>query len=249
MKKITIIGNGAMALSIAQGLQKKDIEIEVVGRDKNKLHHFCKKVKCSYALLDGYEIEKKDIILAVKPYALQSVAQKLKGKANVIYSILAGSTIEQLKQIKSSFFIRAMPNVAASYNASTTILTGNSEYKTQAIELFSSIGKTFWVEDENQLDIATALTGCAPAFLALVAEAMGDAAVKCGMNRELASDLVANNFYSFAPLIASEHPALIKDKITSPGGATIEGVKALEQYGARFAFFRAVESAYAKLQK
>lgn len=248
MMKISIIGNGAMALSIAKGLPK-DIEIEVVGKDEQKLQRFCDEIGCKYSLLQGYDIQDKDIILAVKPYALQSVAQKCVGKANVIYSVLAGINIAQLHQIKASYYVRTMPNVGATYNASTTSLTGDSEYKTQAMELFGAIGKTFWVEDENQLDIATAIAGCGPAFLALAAEAMSDGAVKCGMNRALANELVASNFYSFAPLIAHEHPALIKDKITSPGGTTIEGVKALEEYGARFAFFKAVENAFAKLKK
>lgn len=244
--KITMIGNGAMALAIAKGLPK-EYELEVVGRDEKKLHRFCDECNGTYALLNNFDIQDKTVILAVKPHVLNDVAKHLKGKAQTLYSVLAGVKIDQLKTIDADAYIRSMPNVGASYNASTTSLTGDLKKKEQALEIFSSIGKAYWVEDEKQLDIATAIAGCGPAFLALIAEAMSDGAVKCGMKRDLANELVASNFYSFAPLIANEHPAIIKDKITSPGGTTIEGIKALEQEGARYAFFKAIEKAYAKL--
>lgn len=246
--KLTIIGNGAMALSIAKGLPK-NIEIEVVGKTQKKLQDFAKECNCDYAMLSNYDINDKEIILAVKPYALEDVAKQLQGKANALYSVLAGTTLQALQAIPSKHYVRTMPNVGASYNSSTTSLTGDIAYKEKALQLFSSIGKTYWVENETQLDIATAIAGCGPAFLALIAEGMSDGAVKCGMDRALADELVASNFYSFAPLIANEHPAIIKDKITSPGGTTIEGVKTLEKHGVRFAFFEAVESAYARLKK
>lgn len=246
--KLTIVGNGAMALSIAQGLPK-EYAIEVVGRDEQKLQTFANKIGCKYALLDGYNIEQKDIIFAVKPHVLEDVAKHLVGKAEVIYSVLAGVSIEKLSLIQANNYIRTMPNIGATYGSSTTTITGSSNYKQRAQKLFSAIGKTYWVEDENQLDIATAIAGCGPAFLALVAEGMSDGAVKCGLKRELANELVASNFYSFAPLIENEHPAIIKDKITSPAGTTIEGVEALEDHKVRYAFMQAVLSAYARLKR
>lgn len=245
--KLTIIGNGAMALAIAKGLPES-YSVEVVGRDEQKLKEFASLTGASYAMLGDYSIEDKNIIFAVKPHVLDAVSKQLKGKANVVYSVLAGVKIDTLKVLAAKSYVRVMPNVGASYKVSTTTLTGDTTNKQTALEIFSSIGKAFWVEDEKQLDIATAIAGCGPAFLALIAEGMSDGAVKCGMKRELANELVASNFYSFAPLIANEHPALIKDKITSPGGTTIEGVKALEQEGARYAFFKAVEKAYERLK-
>jgi pyrroline-5-carboxylate reductase len=244
---ISIIGNGAMATAIAQGLSK-DAQIEFVARDTKKIQNIAKDYGATTAPLEGYDIGGKTVILCVKPHALTDVASKLKGRADVLYSVLAGTSIHSLKEIASASYVRAMPNVGASYAASTTTLTGDVSYKADALRLFSFIGKAFWVEDEKQLDIATVVAGCGPAFLALAAEAMSDAAVKCGMKRDLANELVASNFYSFAPLIANEHPALIKDKITSPGGTTIEGIKALEAHGARYAFFQAVEKAYERLK-
>lgn len=245
---ISIIGNGAMATAIAQGLPK-DTRIEFIARDTKKLEQIAKDFNAKVTPLTGCDISGKTVILCVKPHALSDVAKSLSGSAEVLYSVLAGTTIAALKQIPAKGYVRAMPNVAASYGASTTTLTGDDLHKESAIKLFSFIGKAFWVEDEKQLDIATAIAGCGPAFLALVAEAMSDGAVKCGMKRDLANKLVASNFYSFAPLIANEHPALIKDKITSPGGTTIEGIKALEEQGARYAFFKAVEKAYERLNR
>ncbi len=247
--QLTMIGNGAMAKSIVLGLPEK-YEITVVGRSEEKLQIFANECGCGYALLDDYDISDQNVIFAVKPHVLEQTAAKLRGKAKVLFSVLAGTTLAQLQNaIKAQYYIRTMPNVGATYNASTTTLTGDVSQKELSIELFSSIGKAVWVDSEKELDIATALAGSGPAFLALAAEAMADAAVKCGMRRDLAKEFTANNFYSFAKLIENENPADIKDKICSPAGTTIEGVKALEDNGARKAFFSAVEKAYERLQK
>lgn len=246
--KITIIGNGAMALSIAQGLPK-GFAITVVGRDEQNLKRFCEKTEAKYALLEGYDISSQEVILAVKPHVLEDVASVLKGKAAALYSVLAGTPLKDLQAIDAKRYVRTMPNVAATYNASTTTMTGDAQLRKKAVEIFSHIGRAIWVEDEKQLDIATAIAGSGPAFLALVAEGMSDGAVKCGMKRDLANALVASNFYSFAPLIANEHPAAIKDKISSPAGTTIEGVQSLEKDAVRHSFLQAVLKAYERLQR
>ena len=82
MNKIVIIGYGEMAKALAKGF--KDFDIEVVGRDEKKLKDFSKEFNTSYALLDGYDITNKTIILAIKPYALKDIAKQIKGKPTVI---------------------------------------------------------------------------------------------------------------------------------------------------------------------
>ena len=77
-----------------------------------------------------------------------------------------------------------MPNLAASVGRSMTTLTGDIAYKEEAKVLLGSIGKTLWLDSEKEIDIATALAGSGPAYLALVAEALADGAVKQGLKRE-----------------------------------------------------------------
>lgn len=246
--KITLIGNGMMAKALAKGLVKNH-EVEILGRDEEKLLRLKKTIpEVEIKVLSGKEdISGKNIIFCVKPYALQSVAVRLEGQAQLFISILAGTKIESLKKhISSRYYIRTMPNVAASTQKSMTTITGDKEVKNVAVDLFSSIGKTLWVNTEAQLDIATAVAGSGPAFLALVAEGIIDGAVKAGLERHYSTYLVQGLFESVSSLLEHNHPAIIKDSVTSPGGTTAAGCAVLEEDGVRSAMIKAIEKAHNK---
>ncbi|RXJ67622.1 pyrroline-5-carboxylate reductase [Halarcobacter ebronensis] len=246
--KLTLIGNGFMAQALAKGLVN-NFEVEVIGRDINKLEklkQYIPKIEIK-ELSDIEDISNKNIIFCVKPYALQSVAARLEGNANILFSILAGTTLESLKkQIKAKYYIRTMPNVAASVKKSATTITGDKEAAKIALDIFSFIGKAIWVDTEKQLDIATAVAGSGPAFLALIAESMTDGAVKAGLDRKTSSELVHGLFEGFSELLKSSHPAIIKDSVMSPGGTTAAGVAVLEEGAIRSNFIKAVEAAHNK---
>jgi len=238
---VTIIGNGKMALAIAKGL--KDEKVEVVGRDEKKLKEFCKVsgVK-KYYLLENFDITNKTIILAVKPYALESL--NLKGKAKEIISIMAGKKIEDIKRyIDAKQYTRVMPNVGAEFLSSTTAVFGSETAK----NIFDKIGTTIRVNSEKELDIATAIAGSGPAFLALVAEAIADGGVLCGLNRELSYQLTKGLFQSYASL--KDKPSDIKDSVMSPAGTTATGYAILEENSVRNGFIKAIKSAYEKSRK
>ncbi len=246
--KLTLIGNGIMAQSLAKGLMKNH-EVEIIGRDIEKLKAIHEKMpQVTIKLLDDQEnITGKNVIFCVKPYALQSVSVRLTGEANVLLSILAGTKLETLrKQIRARHYIRTMPNIAASVQHSMTTITGDKEAMDIAMEIFSSIGQAIWVNTENQLDIATAIAGSGPAFLALVAEALADGAVKAGLERHLSTQLVQGLFIGTSALLKHSHPAIIKDSVMSPGGTTAAGYAQLEEYGVRNAMIKAIEEAYNK---
>ncbi|XPV67823.1 MAG: pyrroline-5-carboxylate reductase [Halarcobacter sp.] len=246
--KLTLIGNGFMAQALAKGLIE-NFEVEIIGRDINKLNKIKEMIpKIEVKTLDDIEnIDNKNILFCVKPYALQSVAVRLQGEANMLISILAGTTLDSLrKQIKAKYYIRSMPNVAASVSKSTTTITGDNEAKNLAVEIFNFIGKSIWVNTEKQLDIATAVAGSGPAFLALVAESLSDGAVKAGLERKISNDLVQGLFEGFAQLLKNNHPAIIKDSVMSPGGTTAAGVAKLEEGAVRDSMNKAVNSAYEK---
>lgn len=246
MKTITFIGNGNMALSIAQGLKNR-YKIEVVGRDMAKLEKFEQilGVTVQKALINGFDIEEKRIILCVKPYNIEEVSRQLKGTASVIYSVLAGSTVEKLKNsFNTQAVVRTMPNLTASVHYSMTTMTGDETFKDEATEIFSAIGPTVWLGSEKEIDIATALAGSGPAYLALISEALTDGAVKQGLKRDDAMEIMRGLFGGFGKLIQDIHPALLKDGVMSPGGTTAAGYGALEKGNVRNACIDAIETAY-----
>ena len=239
---LTIIGAGAMAMALADGLENR-YKLEFVVRDLSKVGNLINSY--DIYLLKNFDNSDKNVILAVKPYAINSVAKNLKGEADVLYSILAGTSLELLKEnISAKSYIRAMPNVSAKFGLSTTVITGDISKKSQAVEIFSSIGDTFWVNSQKEIDIATAIAGSGPALLALVAEAMMDGLVKEGMKRADAISITNSLFNGFAPLIASNHPAIIKDTIMSPAGTTAVAYGVLEEGAVRSSFIKAVEKAF-----
>ena len=248
MQTITFIGNGNMALSIAKGL-KNNYKIEVVGRSLEKLNKFEKALglHVEKSLIDGFNVENKTIIFCVKPANVEEVATLLKGKARVIFSVLAGTTVEKLKQnLKPEAVVRCMPNLAAQVTKSMTTLTGDEEFKEEAQTLMGAIGKTLWLSSEKELDIATALAGSGPAYLALIAEALTDGAVKQGMKRSDAMATMRGLFDGFGTLIQDIHPALLKDAVMSPGGTTAAGYGALEDGNVRASCVDAINKAYAR---
>lgn len=249
--KLTLIGNGIMAQSLAIGLINNH-EVEMIGRDLDKLKLIKEKIpKINIkALEDKEDISNKNVIFCVKPYALESVSVRLVGEANVLISILAGTKLDYLKkQIKAKNYIRSMPNIAASTHNSMTTVTGDIDSKAMALEVFSSIGEAVWVNNETHLDIASAITGSGPAFMSLVAEAIADGAVRMGLERHLSQHLVQGLFIGTASLLKHSSPATIKDSVMSPGGTTAEGYAKLEEGKVRASFIKAVEASFIKSQK
>ncbi|HIP46165.1 MAG TPA: pyrroline-5-carboxylate reductase, partial [Campylobacterales bacterium] len=138
--KLTIVGTGKMAEAIIKGAVVYH-DIEVLGRDEKKLEELQAKMpKINIVKLgDSFNIEGKNILLCVKPYALEPVSIKLQGEANALLSVLAGTTLMALeKNIKAKSYIRAMPNLAASHQKSMTTLFGDASFKQEAIEICES---------------------------------------------------------------------------------------------------------------
>jgi len=247
--KLTIVGTGKMAEAIIKGAMVSH-DIEVTGRDKGKLEALVARypgIKSAGTLTEGFDIDGKNIIFCVKPYALEPVANCFNGIADAVLSVLAGTSLSALKEhLKAKAYVRTMPNLAASHQKSMTTLFGDFSFKEEAIEICESFGKALWLSSEKEIDIATAVAGSGPAFLALAAEALSDGAVKEGLKREDARKLVAGLFEGFSPLLNEKHPAIIKDEVMSPGGTTAAGYAALEEGNVRNGFIKAIEKAYNK---
>ena len=251
MRTITFIGNGNMGLSIAKGLKGK-YHIEVVGRNMDNMNEFEKALgkKIDKFLMDDFDMTNKTAVLCVKPANVEEVSKKLHGKADLLVSVLAGVPVKTLKKyLKPKSIVRCMPNLAASVGKSMTTLTGDEKGREEATVILNAVGDTLWLETEKELDIATGLAGSGPAYLALIAEALTDGAVKQGLKREHAMTTMKGLFGGFGELIQDVHPALLKDSVMSPGGTTAAGYGALEDGKVRASCMDAIKSAYEKAQE
>ncbi len=241
--KLLLIGAGNMGGAMLQGLNSYDITVvEAYPKRIDELKSMYPNLKVVNKIppLDGFIV-----ILAIKPQSLNSLV--LQGKAEGLISILAGTKLEKLKtKVDAKLYVRAMPNMAALVQKSATSLCGDKELKEVAIELLSSFGKCFWLDSENELDIATGLAGSAPAWIALVAEALSDGAVNLGLKRDITYKYIATLFEGVGVVLKDEHPAILKDKVTSPNGTTIAGIAKLEEGRVRDSFIKAMRASYEK---
>ncbi len=196
--------------------------------------------------------ESETILLCVKPAdalgALSALGQELAGKR--VISIVAGLSLERLETAVGgpARLIRVMPNTpalihrgAAAYARGTYATDADAD---AAKAIFSAVGLAVEVKEEL-LDAVTGLSGSGPAYGYLLIEALSDAGVRAGLPREMALRLAAQTLRGAAEMVlqTGEHPAVLKDHVTSPGGTTIAGIEALEAGGVRAALMAAVAAA------
>jgi pyrroline-5-carboxylate reductase len=193
------------------------------------------------------------VVLVVKPQVLPTVLAEcggLMGGGHLVVSLVAGVPIRAIESRlgAGARVVRAMPNTAALARASATaVASGTSATEADldiARTLFDAVGKTV-VLDEAHLDAVTGLSGSGPAYVMLFIEALADGGVKAGLPRDVALLLAAQTVHGAAKLLieSGEHPARLKDMVTSPGGTTIAGVSVLEKAGVRGSVMAAVEAA------
>jgi len=192
------------------------------------------------------------VVLSVKP---QVIAQVLEQASSVlqsdtlVISIAAGVPLAAIEaRLPGARVLRAMPNTAAIALAGATGIAPGTHATPEDLRfaraLFDAVGRSV-VLDESALDAVTGLSGSGPAYVMLMIEALADGGVKVGLSRETALMLAAQTVYGSAKLLleTGEHPARLKDMVTSPGGTTIAGLHALEAGGLRHTLMNAVELA------
>jgi pyrroline-5-carboxylate reductase len=193
------------------------------------------------------------VVLAVKPDALDQVSQDIRvtvGERRLpVASILAATSIAALERSlgPGTPILRLMPNVAAGVRAGTFCYASSASLDEQTgrslLDLFGLLGDLVPVP-EPLFDAATALSGCGPAFFALVVEALTDAGVREGLSNEQAAELAISAMGGTAELLrrGGGDAVLLRRKVTSPGGTTAAGLAALEDHGLRTAMAAAVEA-------
>jgi pyrroline-5-carboxylate reductase len=256
--KICIIGGGMMAENILRGMLRAQLiqpdQISVSDIHAGRLTY----IRDTFNVMttrDNVDIAGKAdiIILAVKPQNIKILLgeiQTVLSEKHLVISIAAGVKTRTLSDGSGgkARFVRTMPNIGAKVLASATaICPGPGATQGDLLtaqQIFEAIGSTVMV-NEDLMDAVTGLSGSGPAYFFLFIEALADAGVRAGLMRPVALQLAAQTCLGAAQLVleTGEHPAVLKDQVTSPGGTTIEGLRGLEAGAVRAAIINAVSAA------
>ncbi len=257
--RIAFIGSGAMAEAMIQGLLARDIaqadQLIAAGprAERGQALHEKFGVGCTTdnaAAAAGASV----VVLSTKPQVLPAVLPGLRGKIAaeaLVLSIVAGARIDTIVTgLAHAAVVRSMPNTPAQIGEGITVWKASASVtpaqRDQTRLLLGALGQEVEADSEDQLDMATALSGTGPAYVFLFMEALVDAGVHLGFSRRVAEQLVvqtvkgAVDFYHYSP----NHLARLRNQVTSPGGTTAEALYYLEKAGFRTAISRAVWAAY-----
>jgi len=257
-KKITFIGTGMMAEAMIAGLVKKKLaspeDITGTGPREERGAELRKKYGIKTSTDNNAAIHEADVVvLSVKPQRLTEVMKGLKGVRSdaLVLSVIAGASVKKLSAgLKHKVIVRSMPNTPGQIGEGITVWYASKETTEEQREMARSIlgalGEEVFVEDENYLDMATALSGTGPAYVFMFMEALIDAGVHMGFPRRIAEQLVLQTIKGSASFydLAQKHPAALRNQVTSPGGTSAEALYYLEKAGFRTAISRAVWAAY-----
>jgi pyrroline-5-carboxylate reductase len=256
-KKLGFIGAGNMGEALVKGLiaskAAKPSQILVSARRPERVQELVRLYGVRGASNAEVARESDVLVLAVKPQILDQVLRDIAPEVprdRLVISVAAGVPIAAIERRLHPplRIVRAMPNTPATVGAGATAIA-LGEHATEADlaaakTIFDSVGLTV-VLDENQLDAVTGLSGSGPAYMFLIIEALADAGVKVGLARRSALQLAAQTVLGSAKLLieSGQHPGLLKDGVTSPGGTAIAGLHTLEAGGLRNVLMNAVEVA------
>ena len=200
------------------------------------------------------------VVIAVKPQQLATAFSGMNHTANPLFiSICAGVTVSRLEEVivKTARIARVMPNLPAMVGegASGFCLNGNCQASDSDLVkyILGAVGSVVESVPESLMDAVTGVSGSGPAYVCLLIEALADAGVKHGLPRDTAIRLAAQTCVGAGKMVLaggdSNHPAVLKDKICSPGGTTIAAVAALEEHNFRAAAIAAVSAAIERSQQ
>ncbi|MCS6994332.1 MAG: pyrroline-5-carboxylate reductase [Anaerolineales bacterium] len=262
-KKIAFIGSGAMGEAMIAGLLRQGLATpeHLLTADVHAAR--VADLQARYGtrpFTDNREAAAQAdlVVLSVKPQRLTEVLKGLREAIPphaLVLSIVAGAKITKIMHgLGHEAVIRSMPNTPAQISQGITVWMPSpavtEAQKAMARQLLSALGKEIEVDDENYLDMATALSGTGPAYIFLFMEAMIDAGVHMGFSRQVSEQLVVETIKGSVAYFEARnhkdqvHVAALRNQVTSPGGTTAQALYYLEKAGFRTAVSRAIWAAY-----
>jgi pyrroline-5-carboxylate reductase len=256
--KLGIIGAGKIGEAIVQGVLAKGLALpgDIILSVKSERHRAELEARTGVrATLDNREVASSspNVIVAVKPKMMAEVLSEvgdLFGPGRLLVSTAAGVPLEffETRLPEGTPVIRTMPNMAVAIGQGMTALSPGRAVKPErmdwAVSIFRAVGRAL-VLDEEHMDAVTGLSGSGPAYVYIIIESLADGGVKLGLPRDVATELAAQTVLGAAAnvLITGEHPAKLKDQVTTPAGVTIDGILELEAGGLRVTLIKAVVKA------
>jgi len=253
---VAIIGAGVMGETLLSGLLRSGWKPEdlVVGekrpsRGEELAAKYGVRVVANPEAVEGAET----IVLVVKPQDMRDVLYEISpyiAKTQLVVSLAAGITTEFLEQNLDEGVpvVRVMPNTPALVDEGMAAISPGSHcddvHLDRAEKMMAATGRVVRVPESHQ-DAITAISGSGPAYLFYVVEAMIEAGVLLGLPRDTATELVVQTMLGSALMLreTGEHPTVLRERVTSPGGTTAAAVRELEDHKVRAAFLTAMEAA------
>jgi len=265
-RMIAFIGPGVMAEAMINGLIKNKLAgpegISASGPELDHNEELHKRYGIAVSFNNSAAAQNADVVvLSVKPQVLDHVLPGLKGSIKsgaLVLSIVAGASIEKISNgLSHSIVVRCMPNTPAQIGEGITVWTASKDVSAEQLEMtrqvLGALGQEIFVDEENYLDMATALSGTGPAYVFLFMEAMVDAGVHLGFSRKIAEQLVAQTVRGSVDYYTGRDPnshlARLRNEVTSPGGTSAAALYYLEKAGFRTAISRAIWAAYERSQE
>lgn len=244
-KRIGFIGAGNMATSLISGLITSGHSVDQIwasDTNQERLQYLSDKFGINTSGNNQVLINEVDVVvLAVKPQILHEVAREisevLANNNILVVSIAAGITHSSLSQWlgKNVSIVRCMPNTPALVRSGATALFANDQvsedHKNLAENILRSVGICLWVDFESELDAVTAVSGSGPAYFFLLMEAMERSAEELGLSENTARLLIQQTAIGAAKIAleSEESPAILRERVTSPGGTTEQALNVLAE--------------------
>jgi len=254
-KRVAVLGAGKMGGILLQALLKNNLLSPELTRatvqHEERANALATKLNITVGTDNAAAIKGADIILiAVKPQIVQEVLREIRGQVTpgqLIVSVAAAVTTSVIESClpENTPVIRAMPNTPCSVGSGMTALCkgkcADAAHVAMTCQMFDQVGRTV-VVDEKYMDAVTGLSASGPAYIYIILESLAEAGVKVGLPRDIATLLAAQTTLGAARVMleTGDHPALLKDAVTTPAGCTIDGIMELEEGKLRVTLIKAV---------
>jgi pyrroline-5-carboxylate reductase len=254
---IAVLGAGQMGEALISGLLRAGVvspgDIMAAARRTGR----AQQLRDAYgiAVMSAFEAAGKaqTLVITVKPQDMAALLEEISPAVttdNLVISVAAGITTAFIsRHLKADVpVVRVMSNTPVLVDEAMSVISpgahATDEHLRRAEELLRPVGKVLRIP-ESQQDAATALSGSGPAYVYFLVEAMVDAGILLGMPRASALEMVKQAVFGAATMLrdSGEHPVLLREAVTSPGGTTINAIRELEKHGVRAAVLAAIEAA------
>jgi pyrroline-5-carboxylate reductase len=255
---LAVLGTGKLGGILLRAYLKQGLfsakRVNATVRHEEKAAALARELGVSVTTNNRSAVKGADVILlAVKPQVVGEVLKEIKpalGKDTLVISVAASVPTAYIEQRigEKVPVVRAMPNTCSAVGCGMTGICRGSHVSAEHLEIakamFGAVGRTV-VVDEKNMDGVTGLSASGPAFAYIILESLAEAGVKVGLARDVATLLAAQTMKGAASVVleTGDHPALLKDAVTTPAGCTIDGILELEEGKLRVTLIKAVVKA------